>query len=135
MYAVIQIKAEEQGQSVKKITLESPYLTLQQLYKWTGCECIEIVRSDHKLFEDIINPFEDILIVLDDNGKIDHRPFNDLGTTLYGQFPYDFLVGDLVLTTSARPMLSDDPDAYAMTEEQADKVMKVLISIINKMYS
>lgn len=37
------------------------------------------------------------IMVFNDDGKLDKLPFNDAATNLYGRFPEDFMVGDVLV--------------------------------------
>lgn len=79
---------------------------------------IQIVRS---------GIFRDILICCDDNGKILNKPFNHLATFLYGQYPADFIVGDIFVGSSFVPGFGDlEPDMYALTSARSSELQKVL---------
>lgn len=89
------------------VALDDYHLTLEQLYEWTGCRCIQIVRCPDRS-----------LLCLDDNGKCELKPINLIATRLYGN-PNDFIVGDCVVGSAFGASPFDEPDMYAMTYEDA----------------
>jgi hypothetical protein len=77
--------------------------TLQQLYKWVGCDMIEVPGSGFT-----VNG-EEIQFVVDEEGKINDKPVNVAATTLYNSVLLadprgllagrDTLNGDVVVLT------------------------------------
>lgn len=62
---------------------------LRSLYKWIGCEDIEIVRPTVTTRRDV----RDLLIVLDGEGLLRHRDRNAVASILYS----GRIVGDIVI--------------------------------------
>lgn len=121
-YAVIVIKTDD---TVQLIGLDDYHLNLQQLYAWTCCDTIQIVRLASLLY----NPYA--LMCIDDNGKVLNKPLNLLATLLYGQYPNDFIVGDVVIGTSWTDNKFDEPDIYALKYDEALKIYKMLIDFLH----
>lgn len=84
-YAYLKIDTES---NVELITSEKREFTLEEFYKGINCDTISIVQ---------ISKIPNVLMVIDDNGKVFHRDINCLATLLYGQLPHDFIVGDVIL--------------------------------------
>lgn len=72
--------------SVANISTNS-CMSLDEMYKSIGCNCIDIVRSS--VYD------TDLLLVVDDNGLLTDRPINHIASFLYG----DILVGDVLIGT------------------------------------
>ena len=101
---------------IELVPSESHEFTLEELYAGADCDCIQIVRS-------CCDP--DLLLCIDDNGKILQKYINPLGTLLY--YPeYDFIVGDVIVGTSVSPYPDDEPDIYKMEYEQALALKRTL---------
>lgn len=81
------------------------------------CDPFDIVRSG-------VDP--SLLIVLDDNGKINHLPINPLATLIYGQYPRDFVVGDVFLGTDFNEDPYADPDFYALPQIRLEATVRAL---------
>lgn len=84
-YAYLKIDTES---NVQLITSEEREFTLDEFYKGINCDTISIVP---------VQKIPNMLMVLDDNGKVFHRDINCLATLLYGQLPHDFIVGDVII--------------------------------------
>lgn len=81
---------------------------LQALYDGIGCDTIETVRV-HDSFG-----IDKLLLVLDEEGKLVHKPVNVIGTVLYNN-RYDFIVGDVALVRINRR--GDDFEGFDTREE------------------
>ena len=66
---------------------------LEELYTLLNCETIEVVYSC-ALAEPQSN--HDHILIIDEEGKLKHRPKNELATKWYSQ-ESDFIVGDAIL--------------------------------------
>lgn len=119
-YAVVTISTDD---TVHIIGHHDYHLTLDNLYEYSKCDTIQIVRFD--TFKS--NP--DLLMCIDDMGKLLNKPVNLMGTLLYGQYPRDFIVGDVCIGTSWTPNPYDEPDMYAMPYEQAEELANFLTSL------
>lgn len=102
--------------SVQLVGLDDYNVTLEQLYEWTKCRCIEIVR------------FSNGLMCIDDNGKCKGKPINTIASVLYGN-PNDFIVGDAVLGCSTCPDKYAEPDFYAMPYDEAVKLYLEMLDV------
>lgn len=112
-YEVLRINSDDTIQSIEFDDYNIDLLFLQQIGS-----TIQIVRSGF---------FRDILICCDDNGKVLHKPFNRLATFLYGQYPADFIVGDIFVGSSFVPDHNDlEPDMYALTSSRSAELKKIL---------
>lgn len=105
MFAYLIIREND----IELVPSETHEFTLEELYAGCSCDTIQIVRSG-------CDP--DLLMCLDDNGKILRKYINPLATLLY--YPeYDYIVGDVIVGTSVSPYPDDEPDIYKMEYEQA----------------
>lgn len=112
-YEVLRINSDDTVQviSFDDFNVDLPFL--QQVGS-----TIQIVRSGF---------FRDVLICCDDNGKILKKPFNRLATFLYGQYPADFIVGDVFVGSSFVPDFGDlEPDFYAFTSVRSKELQNIL---------
>lgn len=91
--------------SIELVESDTYEFTLDELYKGATCDTIQIVPC--------ISVDRDLLMCIDDNGKVNHRPINMIATMLYapGQ---DFIVGDAVIGTRMCPDPYAEPDIYKM---------------------
>lgn len=121
-YAIIKLLADEKG-TVQLIGLDDYHLTLDNLYEWTSCDTIQIVRAD------TVKDMPHLLMCLDDNGKLLQKPVNLIATLLYGQYPRDFIVGDVTLGTSWTSNPNDEPDIYAMPYDEAKRLNQFFASL------
>ena len=114
-YAYIKITPNGEIKLVKK---ETHYFSLDELHKEVECNTIQIVKPQD-------TAFRDLLMVIDDDGKLKGRPVNMLGTLIYNN-PLDFLVGNVIIGTSFSENITDEPDVFAMPIEIAEKLKKLL---------
>lgn len=115
-YQTIIINAENE---IKVKDYETPSVPLKDLQDAVGGH-IEFVPCD---LLKALDPF--LLICLDDEGKIKEKPVNGLASVLYGN-PFDFIVGDVVLLSRFNPDPLAEPDAYAIDEKTADRIISLL---------
>lgn len=123
-YGYVVIKANENIDLCEVVTVKKDDYKLDlhdDLYKYTNCDCIQIVRS--------ILP--NTLMCLDDMGKIKGLNINLLATLLYG-VERDFIVGDVVLGSSVGQSISDEPDIYAFTLEECATINAQLLDIVRR---
>lgn len=99
--------------------------TLEQLQTHADCDTISIVRCGWAQIPTAPVMRSDLLMVIDDNGKIFHKPINKLATLLYGN-PADFIVGDAVLGWT-NPLEDVEPDIYPMPMTLCNKLYATLI--------
>lgn len=83
---------------------------LEELQKAVG-GYIQIVQGKER----------EMLIVIDDEGKLKSKPVNLRATQLY-QPEYDFIVGDAVIGTSYNDDPYAEPDVYKMPWEMALRI-------------
>ena len=119
-YAVVTISTDD---TVHIIGHHDYHLTLDNLYEYTKCDTIQIVRFDTYAAD------PDVCMCIDDNGKLLHKPVNLIGTLLYGQYPRDFIVGDICIGTTFSPNPFDEPDMFAMDYALAEKLAQFLNSL------
>lgn len=62
--------------------------TLEELYKLIGCDMIEVV---YPLYD------SNIIIVIDEEGKLKGKDINYAATIMWGGAGYDALVGDVIV--------------------------------------
>lgn len=114
-YAYLKIDTES---NVHLITSEEREFTLDEFYEGINCDTISIVHTQ----------IPNVLMVLDDNGKVFHRDINCLATLLYGQLPHDFIVGDVILG------IRDDypeADVYKMPYAEAVALYLRIIDLVS----
>lgn len=121
-YALITIDCKN---NIELVETDSYKVSLQNLYDSTDCDTIQIVRTHNDNFP------SDMLMCLDDNGKIVRKPVNMLATYLYGQFPTDFIVGKVTLGTDVSPNPYDEPDLFAYPYEVAITLANMLKEMAN----
>lgn len=64
-------------------------MELHDFYNELDCDCIQSVKCVDN----------DTFMILDEEGKLKDKPVNDLASILYGAFPFDYIVGDVILCT------------------------------------
>lgn len=96
------IKATGEIEVVESDTYE---FTLDELYKGANCDTIQIVNCRQISM--------DLLMCIDDNGKIHRKPVNHVCTYMYEPL-YDVIVGDAVIGTRLCPDPYAEPDIYKM---------------------
>lgn len=87
---------------------------LQALYDGIGCYTIETVRVHPSFILD------NLLLVLDEEGKLVHKPMNLIGTVLYNN-RHDFIVGDVAIVRLNKR--GDDFEGFDSMEE-AEKLCR-----------
>lgn len=121
-YGLVVITAND---DVQLIGLDDYHLTLADLYKYSDCDTIQILQVR------TIPSMPYLLMCIDDNGKIVHKPINRIGTVLYGAYPRDFIVGDLVLGTSFSENPNDEPDIFAMSYQKAVEMYEMVVDLLH----
>lgn len=115
-YAYLKIDTDS---NVELIVSDKREFNLDEFYKGIDCDTISIVP---------VQTLPNVLMVLDDNGKIFHRDINPLATILYGQLPHDFIVGDVILG------IRDDypeADVYKMPYNEAVAIYMKIVDLVN----
>jgi len=105
-----------------KIELVSSNLadfSLKELQDGINCDTIHIVQGR----------VTDMLLVIDDEGKLQGKPINPIATLLY-QPEYDFIVGDVIVGTSWNADPYAEPDVYKMPLEMVKRYQAVLQGMI-----
>lgn len=121
-YGVVVVDTENQ---VQLIGLDDYHITLDQLYNWVDCDTISLIHT--------CRDFSDtVLMCIDDNGKLLHKPINNIGTILYGAWPDDFIVGNVAFFSSIGQSEYDEPDAYAMPYNDAIEMYNVCIRLLSR---
>lgn len=91
--------------------------TLDELQKQTSCDTINIVGCLHSRLDTSPVLRSELLMCIDDNGKLTGKDINPLASLLYGN-PYDCIVGDVVLGWTD-PLDDVEPDIYKMPYKTA----------------
>lgn len=91
--------------------------TLDELRSGADCHTIQIVGSQ---------VVKDLLLCIDDNGKILGKEVNMFGTALY-VLGYDVIVGDVVLGTRRCPDADAEPDIYKLPIEECHELKRALL--------
>lgn len=92
---------------VELIESDKEDFTLDELYKYSDCDCIQIIRTGKHA--KLITKGEK-LMVIDDEGKLKYKPINKVATALY-EPKYDCIVGKAVIGVN-NPFR--EPDIYKM---------------------
>lgn len=121
-YGFIVIKPDD----IQLVECDSSEFTLEQLQSNADCDTISIVRCGWAQIPSIPVTRSDLLMCIDDNGKIYHKPVNVLATLLYGN-PADFIVGDAVLGWT-NPLEDVEPDIYPIPMRLCSKLYETLIN-------
>lgn len=115
-YAILSI---DTNGTITPIDLETRALDLKRLQTLVG-GYIEVVRPVP--FGGPI--FDDVVMIVDDEGKLKGKPVNVLASALYNG--YDPIVGDVVLCcTDIRPV----PDIYALPSATAQSLYRFLKTV------
>lgn len=94
--------------SIEVVESDTYEFSLDELYKGADCGTIQIISCQAV--------DRDLLMCIDDNGKIQRKPINEIATILYSP-GYDFIVGDAVIGTRMCPDPYAEPDIYKMSLE------------------
>lgn len=116
-YAYIVIDTDDH---VKVVPCEDYHLSLDDLYKATESMCIDIVHTCAQYSG------SDVLMVVDDIGKMQHKPINLIASWLYCN-PNDCIVGNVLIGCSYSPNSNDEPDIFAFPLKDAEKIAKRLV--------
>lgn len=109
-------------------------------YKITTNQIIEMIETEKQLSVDEMHnliqcdsplqmvraglPDVDIILVLDDCGKLFHKPVNTYATMIYNN-PYDFIVGDVLLGTVGYT-LGGERDIFGFDTDITPLIRKIL---------
>lgn len=75
-------------------------------------------RANMDFAEHALTVIDDVEMLLDEEGKLEHKPLNLTATLLYKWAEYDFIVGDVILCT-----LNARRDNFSgFTQAQADSI-------------
>lgn len=111
-------------ENVKLVEYDSWQFDLETLRKGADCDTINIVSCRNSIVP--LGAFQySILMTIDDNGKIFHKPINTLASMLYGN-PVDFIVGDVVLGWTDPLNSEAEPDIYPLPHNIAEKLLEAL---------
>lgn len=91
--------------------------TLEELRSGSDCDTIQIVGSQ---------VVRDLLLCIDDNGKILGKEVNVCGSVLYAP-GYDVIVGDVVVGTRRCPDVDAEPDIYKLPLEECHEFKSALL--------
>lgn len=115
-YGYLIIKTDRSIEIVESDTYE---FDLEELYQGSSCRTIQIISCQAV--------DRDLLMCIDDNGKIDKKPINEIATALYAP-GYDFIVGDAVIGTRLCPDPYAEPDIYKMPLDMC-KALKSILTV------
>lgn len=92
------------------IRVESASIPLDLIQRCVGgyFEVVRPARLQHQ--------FPHVLMLVNEEGKLRGLPLNILATYLF-KCPQDVIVGDVLLVTTEPPNPDDEPDVYAMTDD------------------
>ncbi len=120
-YSVLKIDAD--GRSVERVGFDSPDVPLEWLQSavggWIECVPFSLSIGGHDVT---------YTMVLNEEGKLDHLPINQLASMVYDS-PWDFIVGDVVLMSDQHPDYDPrypdayEPDLYPFNDHDCDLVV------------
>lgn len=126
-YKVIKISPSADG-SCSVTACDVPFsLSLEEIYGFINCDTISIVSAVN--YNSIHGT--DYSIVIDDNGKIEHKPINLNATQMYAPL-YDFIVGDVLIMRRERTA-AEEPDVYPFEEQEASDLMMNLVLLHSRL--
>lgn len=115
-YVVIVLKPNKKPELVYLNSKSVPFPTLREL-----CECDVITICNTYEYNKVFDT--DYCIVCDDNGLLVDRPIlNPVASVLYSSGQY--LAGTCLVLRNARG--NEEPDCYAIDEDEADKLFYML---------
>ena len=100
--------------------------TLDELQKQADCDTISIVGCSHSVVDTTPVLRSELLMCIDDNGKLTGKYLNPLGSLLYGN-PRDCIVGDVVLGWTD-PLDDVEPDIYKLPYKTALSLYSTLMN-------
>lgn len=103
--------------SIELVESDTYEFDLEELYQGADCRTIQII-SCHAVDREL-------LMCIDDNGKIDQKPINEIATLMYAP-QHDFIVGSAVIGTRLCPDPYADPDIYKMPLDMAEALKTIL---------
>lgn len=91
----------------------------------------DALREDIKGYIEVVpvDAIPNTFMILNEEGKIMDLPINTIATRLYAN-PYDIIVGDVFLVTDVNPDPYEDPDLWSWDYDQAEKVLKKILSTV-----
>ena len=113
-YGYLIIKADRSIEIVENDTYE---FSLEELRKGADCSTIQIIPC--YAFD------RELLMCIDDNGKIDRKPINEIATSLYVP-ERDFIVGNAVIGTRLCPDPNAEPDIYKIPLDMCEVLKSIL---------
>lgn len=122
-YLVLTVRRE-----LKLIETDSPKFSLDNFYRAIPCDSIEIVRPvglpRYTVSSDFRPYLSDLLMVIDEEGKLVDKPLNVLASLMYA-YPQDVIVGDVVIGWT-NPLEIVESDVYPFPYDIALKVAEGL---------
>jgi len=103
---------------VALVSSKSPQFTLEELQLGAECCTIQIVPGR----------VSEMLLCIDDEGKLLGKPINRKATILFGQ-KEDFIVGTAIVGTSYNEDPEAEPDIYKMPLDIAKRFQVVINSL------
>lgn len=103
--------------SIEIVESDTYEFTLDELYRGADCDTIQIVQCQ--------SYDRDLLMCIDDNGKIHGKPHNVIASFMYAPF-YDFIVGDAVIGTRFCIDPYAEPDIYKMPLDECKALKEAL---------
>lgn len=91
--------------------------TLDELYKGADCDTIQIVTC--QAYD------RNLLLCIDDNGKINRKPPNLIASVMYAP-RYDFIVGDAIIGTRFCIDPYAEPDIYKLPLDECKALKEKL---------
>lgn len=103
---------------VTLVSSKSAEFTLEELQIGSRCTTIQIVPGR----------VSNMLLCIDDEGKLLGKPVNKIASILYGQ-ENDFIVGDAIVGTNWNDDPEAEPDIYKMPLDIAKRFQVVIRSL------
>lgn len=119
-YGYIKITNDE----ITLVEADNLEFTLDELQREASCDTINIVRCGHSVIPTAPVMRSELLMCIDDNGKLVGKDINYVASLLYGN-PMDCIVGDVVLGWTD-PLDDVEPDIYKMPYTLAEKLYATL---------
>lgn len=88
---------------------------LNEIKKHLDCEYIETATLGHRR-----------ILIVDENGKLNGKPFNNFASLLYASFSYDFIVGNALV--AAYGLRDGETDLVPLPPDE-ERVMCSLLGI------
>ena len=101
---------------------------LRGFYKAINCDCIEVVHA--RYLNPMMNEKNKLVMVVDEEGFINAKKFNIVGSLFYGSQEHGQpIVGDILIMTEENSF--DGPNLAGLEEDRAEAVAAQIRAIID----